>query len=79
MREIRWKKSLTGQTRLCIVRRAVIKVIVACGKDKRMEQFEKAVDSIRDKFGIDSIKRASFLQSDAIVDHAASKKKHLGD
>lgn len=49
------------------------------GKDKRMEQFEKAVDSIRDKFGIDSIKRASFLQSDAIVDHAASKKKHLGD
>lgn len=49
------------------------------GKDQRMEQFEKAVDSIRDKFGIDSIKRASFLKHDAIVDHAASKKKHLTD
>lgn len=48
------------------------------GKNKRMEQFEKTVDSIRDKFGIDSIKRASFLKSDAIVDHATSKSKHLG-
>lgn len=47
------------------------------GKDQRMEQFEKAVDSIRDKFGIDSIKRASFLKTDSIVDHAASKSKHL--
>ena len=47
------------------------------GRDQRMEQFEKAVDSIRDKFGIDSVKRASFLQTDSIVDHAASKSKHL--
>lgn len=46
------------------------------GKDQKMEQFEKAVDSIRDKFGIDSIKRASFLRDDSIVDHAASKNKH---
>ena len=39
------------------------------------KEFEKTVDSIRNRFGIDSIKRASFLQKDAIVDHAASKKK----
>lgn len=49
------------------------------GQEQRMEQFEKAVDTIRSKFGIDSIKRASFLQSDTIVGHAASKKKHLSD
>lgn len=49
------------------------------GKNQKMEQFEKTVDSIRGKFGIDSIKRASFLKSDSIVDHAASKKKHLGE
>lgn len=49
------------------------------GREQRMEQFEKAIDTIRGKFGVDSIKRASFLQSDSIVDHAASKKKHLND
>ena len=41
------------------------------------KDFEKAVDAIRSKYGIDSVKRASFLRKDAIVDHAASKKKHL--
>lgn len=46
------------------------------GMEKKKE-FEKAVDSIRNRYGIDSIKRASFLQKDSIVDHAASKKKHL--
>ncbi|MEG0688485.1 MAG: DNA polymerase IV [Hungatella sp.] len=45
--------------------------------NQKMEQLEKTVDSIRDKFGVDSIKRASFLQKDVIVDHAASKHKHL--
>ena len=39
---------------------------------------EKTVDAIREKFGTDSIKRASFLAEDSIVDHAVSKKKHLG-
>ena len=38
---------------------------------------ESIVDAIRSKYGIDSVKRASFLRKDAIVDHAASKKKHL--
>lgn len=48
------------------------------GKSQKVQQFEKTIDSIRDKFGIDSIKRASFLKDNAIVDHAASKDKHLG-
>ncbi len=42
---------------------------------KKKKEFEKAVDSIRSRFGVDSIKRASFLQKDIIVDHATSKKK----
>lgn len=46
-------------------------------KDQKMEQMEKAVDHIREKFGIDSIKRASFLKADSPVDHAAGKTKHL--
>lgn len=46
------------------------------GQQKKKE-FEKAVDAIRNRYGIDSIKRASFLKKDSIVDHAASKKKHL--
>lgn len=44
---------------------------------RKMKEMEKAVDQIRSKFGTDSVKRASFLNKDAIVDHAASKKKHL--
>ena len=43
----------------------------------KKKEFEKTVDQIRNKYGIDSIKRASFLQKDSIVDHAASKRKHL--
>ncbi len=46
-------------------------------QNQKMKEMEKAVDQIRGKFGIDSIKRASFLQKDALVDHAASKTKHL--
>ncbi|MFR4439428.1 MAG: DNA polymerase thumb domain-containing protein, partial [Hungatella sp.] len=49
------------------------------GADQKIQQFEKAVDSIRNRFGTDSIKRASFLDQDSIVDHAANKKKHLSD
>ncbi|MCI8829725.1 MAG: DNA polymerase IV [Lachnospiraceae bacterium] len=45
--------------------------------NKKKREFEKAVDQIRSRFGVDSIKRASFLNGDALVDHAASKKKHL--
>lgn len=43
----------------------------------KMKKLEKAVDAIRGKYGIDSIKRASFLKEDTVVDHAVSKKKHL--
>ncbi len=44
---------------------------------EKRKNLEKAVDSIRSKYGTDSIKRASFLKKDAIVDHAAGKHKHL--
>lgn len=44
---------------------------------QKRKDLEKAVDAIRGRYGVDSIKRASFLQKDSIVDHAASKKKHL--
>lgn len=47
-------------------------------RNQKLEQMEKAVDAIRGKFGIDSIKRASFLKADTIVEHAVGKKKHLG-
>lgn len=47
------------------------------GRAQKMREFEKAVDTIRHKFGTDSIRRASFLQKDSIVDHAAGKHKHL--
>ncbi|MDD3252174.1 MAG: DNA polymerase IV [Lachnospiraceae bacterium] len=48
-------------------------------QNRRMQSLEKCVDSIRGKYGIDSIKRASFLNEDAIVDHAVSKNKHRKD
>ena len=41
------------------------------------KELEKAVDTIRGKYGIDSIKRASFLKEGTVVDHAVSKNKHL--
>lgn len=46
-------------------------------QSRKLKSLEKAVDSIRGKYGVDSIKRASFLASDRVVDHAVSKKKHL--
>ncbi len=46
-------------------------------KARKKKEFEKAVASIRSRYGVDIIKRASFLQKDAVADHAASKKKHL--
>lgn len=49
------------------------------GPSQKIQQFEKAIDSIRSKFGTDSIKRASFLDEDSLVDHAANKKKHLSE
>lgn len=44
---------------------------------RKMKEMEKAVDQIREKFGTDSVKRASFLKKDSLVDHAAGKAKHL--
>ena len=48
-------------------------------RNQKLEQMEKAVDSIRGRFGMDSIRRASFLKPDSIVDHAVGKKKHIRD
>lgn len=44
----------------------------------KRKEMEKTVDAIRQRFGTDSIKRASFLRKDAPVDHAVSKKKRHG-
>lgn len=46
-------------------------------QSRKMKELERAVDQIRGKYGIDSIKRASFLQENQLVDHAVSKEKHL--
>ncbi|MCI9359647.1 MAG: DNA polymerase IV [Hungatella sp.] len=44
-------------------------------RNQKLEQMDKAIDAIRGKYGIDSIKRASFLTPGSIVDHASSKQK----
>ncbi|RFZ80773.1 DNA polymerase IV [Lacrimispora amygdalina] len=46
-------------------------------QSRKIKEMEKAVDHIRSKFGTDSVKRASFLQKDRMVDHAAGKEKHM--
>lgn len=46
-------------------------------QSRKFKDLERAVDSIRGKYGVDSIKRASFLTDNTLVDHAVSKKKHL--
>ena len=46
-------------------------------RNQKLEKMDKAIDAIRGKYGIDSIKRASFLKHDSIVDHASGKEKHL--
>ena len=46
-------------------------------KSQKLEQMDRAIDRIRQKYGVDSIKRASFLNQEALVEHANKKKKHL--
>lgn len=46
-------------------------------RNEKLEHLEKAIDSIREKYGMDSIKRASFLKEDAIVSHAVGKGKKM--
>ncbi len=46
-------------------------------ESKKQRVFEKTVDQIRSRYGVDSIKRASFLSESSIADHAAGKQKHL--
>ncbi len=45
-------------------------------RNEKLEQMEKAVDAIRGKYGMDSVKRASFLKPGAIVEHTVGKKRH---
>lgn len=47
-------------------------------QNRKRLKMEQAVDQIRSRFGTDSIKRASFLKKDSLVEHAASRHKHLG-
>ena len=44
-------------------------------RQEKQRRFESAVDQIRSRYGVDSIKRASFLDSHSIVDHASGKRK----
>lgn len=43
-------------------------------ENKKLEKLDDAVDSIRKKYGMDAIKRASFLDNHAICNHALDKK-----
>lgn len=45
-------------------------------QSRKRKEMEKAVDHIRSRFGTDSVKRASFLKEDSIVDHVSGKEKH---
>lgn len=51
--------------------------LFADARSQKHKDMEKTVDAIRERFGTDSIKRASFLKKDALVDHAVGKTKHL--
>lgn len=52
-------------------------VLFEDARSQKHKDMEKTVDAIRERFGTDSIKRASFLKKDALVDHAVGKTKHL--
>ncbi|MCI8517565.1 MAG: DNA polymerase IV [Hungatella sp.] len=47
-------------------------------RNRKLEQMERAVDAIRSRFGVDSIKRASFLAPDAVMDHSVHSKTLAG-
>lgn len=44
-------------------------------KNEKLEKLDAAIDSIRTRFGTDSIKRARFLDSNSVCDHSAGKSK----
>lgn len=44
-------------------------------RNEKLEKLDMAVDKIRDRFGTDSIKRASFLNPKSICDHSANRHK----
>ncbi len=43
-------------------------------KNKKLEKLDTAIDKIREKYGTDSIKRASFLDANSICNHKLDKK-----
>jgi DNA polymerase-4 len=44
------------------------------GKQEKLTKLDSAIDKIRDKFGTDAVKRASFIKDDAICKHRLGKK-----
>ena len=45
-------------------------------KNEKLEKLDMAVDKIRDRFGTDSIKRASFLNPESACEHSVNRNKH---
>ncbi len=43
-------------------------------KNKKLEKLDMAIDKIRKKYGTDSVKRASFLDTNAVCNHTLDKK-----
>lgn len=46
-------------------------------RNEKLEKLDVAVDRIRDRFGTDSVKRASFLNPKSICEHSANRDKKL--
>lgn len=47
-------------------------------RNEKLERLDNAIDKIRQKYGTDSIKRASFLDENAICNHKLDKKDRHG-
>lgn len=45
-------------------------------KNEKLEKLDSAIDNIRNRYGTDSVKRASFLNSNSICKHSANSEKH---
>ena len=47
-------------------------------QSEKLKKLDSAIDSIRNKFGVDAVKRASFLKEDTICTHRLGKDKKGG-
>lgn len=49
------------------------------GSHEKLEKLDRAMDSIREKYGSDAVKRASFLsRTHSGIDPSPGKEKHFG-